>query len=41
MLGSEFLQASPEERLITILVLLGALAIIGIATLVSKRRNKK
>ena len=41
MLGSEFLQASPKERLITILVLLGALAIIGIATLVSKRRNKK
>lgn len=40
MLGFDFLQASPEERFITILVLLGALAVIGIATLVSKRRNK-
>lgn len=41
MLGYDFFQASPEEKLIIILGLLGALAVIGIATLVSKRRNKK
>jgi hypothetical protein len=29
MLGFNFLQASPEERLITILVLFGALVITG------------
>ena len=41
MPGFNFLQASPEERLIIILVLLGALTITGIAALVSKRRYKK
>ncbi|MBR0600071.1 LPXTG cell wall anchor domain-containing protein [Clostridiales bacterium BAD-6] len=40
MLGYDFLQASPEERLITILVLIGVLAVVGIAALVSKRRKK-
>ncbi|QHA01069.1 MULTISPECIES: LPXTG cell wall anchor domain-containing protein [Dehalobacter] len=40
MLGSDFLQATPEEKLIIILVLLGALAVVGIASLVSKRRKK-
>ena len=41
MPGFNFLQASPEERLITTLVFLGALVITGIAALVSRRRNKK
>jgi len=40
MLGYDFLQASSEEKLITVLVLLGVLAVVGIATLVSKRRKK-
>lgn len=40
MLGSDFLQATPEEKLIIILVLLGALAVVGIASLVSKRRKR-
>lgn len=40
MLGYDFLLASPGEKLITVLVLLGVLAVVGIATLVSKRRKK-
>jgi LPXTG-motif cell wall-anchored protein len=40
MLGYDFFQASPEEKLIIILFLLGALAVVGIASLVSKRRKK-
>jgi LPXTG-motif cell wall-anchored protein len=40
MLGYDFFQAFPEEKLIILLVLLGALAVAGIASLVSKRRKK-
>lgn len=40
MLGYDFLQASSEEKLITILVLIGALAVVGITSLISKRRKK-
>lgn len=40
MLGYDFLQSSPEEKLIIILVLLGALAVVGVATLVSNIKKK-
>jgi len=40
-MGYDFLQATPEERIITIIVLVGLLAIAGILSLYDKRRNKK
>jgi LPXTG-motif cell wall-anchored protein len=40
-MGYDFLQATPEERIITIIVLVGLLAIAGILSLYDKRKNKK
>jgi hypothetical protein len=41
VMGFDFLQATPEERIITIIVLVGLLAIAGILSLYDKRKNKK
>lgn len=40
-IGYDFLQATPEERLIMILIFIGFFAIAGILALVEKRKNKK
>jgi hypothetical protein len=40
-IGYEFLQATPEERTIMILIFTGLLAVAGILALIEKRNNKK
>ena len=40
-IGYDFLQATTEERIIMILILVGFLVIAGILALVEKRKNKK
>lgn len=40
-MGLDFLQATPEERITTILILVGLLVITGIFTLYEKRKSKK
>jgi hypothetical protein len=40
-MGLDFLEATPEERIIMIVVLVGLLAIAGIIALYDKRKNKK
>jgi len=40
-IGYEFLQATPEERIIMILIFIGLLAVAGILAFFEKRNNKK
>lgn len=40
-IGYEFLQATTEERIIMILILVVSFIIAGILALVEKRKNKK
>jgi hypothetical protein len=41
VMGFDFLQATPEERIITFAILGGLLVIAGIMALYDKRKNKK
>jgi hypothetical protein len=41
VMGFDFLQATPEERIIMIVIFIGLLAIAGILALYDKRKNKK
>lgn len=40
-IGYDFLQATPEERIIMILIFVGLLTVAGILALIEKRNNKK
>lgn len=40
-MGLDFLQATPEERFITVLTLVGLLAVAGVLYLYDKRKKKK
>lgn len=40
-MGLDFLQATPEERIIMIAILVGLLAVTGFLYLYDKRKNKK
>jgi LPXTG-motif cell wall-anchored protein len=40
-MGLDFLQATPEQRITMIAILVGLLAIAGIFSLYDKRKNKK
>lgn len=40
-IGYDFLQATPEERMIMVLIFIGLLSIAGILALFEKRNNKK